>query len=78
MTIVSGIIVYVILWWLAFFIVLPFGLRVPDETEKGFATSAPAKPRLWLKSLFATLFATLFWGVVWWLIHSDYLSFRAV
>ena len=41
----SGIVVFVIIWWVVFFMALPIGVRSPDEAgvevEQGHATSAP-------------------------------------
>lgn len=76
----SGIVVYVILWWLVFFMALPFGVRAPHEVggtaEPGHAPSAPVRPRLWLKAGITTVIAAALWGVAWYLIASDLLSFR--
>lgn len=72
----SGIVVFVIIWWCVFFMTLPFGVRPPDNPEKGHATSAPVNPRLWLKAAVTTLIAVALWAVVRWLIVSDQISFR--
>ena len=37
----SGILVFVVLWWLVIFAVLPWGVRIPDKAEAGHADSAP-------------------------------------
>jgi predicted secreted protein len=52
---------YFICWWLAFFIMLPIGVRVPegDEVEPGMADSAPIAPYLWRKALGATILAAV-------------------
>jgi predicted secreted protein len=71
----TGTMVYLMLWWLVFFAVLPFGVRVPDQVDEGHATSAPAKPRLWLKAGITTLIAAVLWAGAYWLITSDLLSF---
>ena len=77
---VSGIVVYVILWWLVFFMTLPFGVKSPHEVcevaRPGHADGAPVKPRLWLKAEITTLIAAMFWGIAYYLIASDMLSFR--
>jgi len=76
----SGLVVYVILWWLVFFMTLPIGVRAPHEVgetaQPGHVPSAPVKPRLWLKAGATTLIAATLWGVAYWLIGSDMLSFR--
>lgn len=72
----TGIMVYVILWWLIWFTLLPIGVRIPDQAEKGHADSAPSNPRLWLKLLAATLIAGVLWGAAYYAITSDWISFR--
>ena len=58
---------YFICWWLAFFIVLPIGVRVPaqDEVEPGMADSAPIAPHLWRKALGATILATIIFAAAY-------------
>lgn len=76
----SGIVIYVILWWLVFFMTLPFGVRPPHEVGEepgpGHVHSAPVQPRLWLKAGVTSLIAALLWGVAYVLIVSDMISFR--
>ncbi len=76
MTWFTGTMVYVIIWWLVLFLVLPWGVHVPDEHEPGHATSAPAKPMMWRKALITTLIAIVFWGIAYWLIESELLTLR--
>ncbi len=76
MTWFTGTMVYVIIWWLVLFLVLPWGVHVPDEHEPGHATSAPAKPMMWRKALITTLIAAVFWGIAYWLIESELLTLR--
>ncbi len=61
MNIVTGILVYLVLWWVMFFTILPWGNRAPENPEVGFATSAPEKPRLWWKALITTGVTAVVW-----------------
>ena len=76
MTWFTGIMVYVIIWWIVLFMVLPWGLRVPEEPEIGHASSAPEKPMLWRKALITSAIAGLLWLGAYALIESDLISFR--
>lgn len=78
MDIVSAFVVYILLWWLVFFMALPVGVQVPDETEveKGHATSAPRRPYLGRKALAATAIAAVLWIGVYVLVDGDFYSFR--
>lgn len=75
MTWVTGIMVYVVLWWLVLFTVLPLRVEVPDRVPMGQATSAPANPRLLWKAGLTSLIAAVLWGVVWWLVAYDPFDF---
>ncbi|HEX9791511.1 MAG TPA: DUF1467 family protein [Kiloniellales bacterium] len=72
----SGILVYVIIWWVVFFAVLPWGVRVPETHEPGHATSAPERPMLWRKVAITSLIAAVLWVVAYLLIESDLLPVR--
>jgi predicted secreted protein len=75
MTWVTGVMVYVVLWWLVLFTVLPLRVEVPDRVPVGQATSAPANPRLLWKAGLTRLIAAVLWGVVWWLAVYDPFGF---
>ncbi|GLU26815.1 DUF1467 family protein [Brucella sp. NBRC 12950] len=61
MTIVSGVAMYFIFWWITLFALLPVGLRTQAEEKEvtlGTVASAPAKPRIGLAFLRTTFVAT--------------------
>ena len=76
MTWFEGLVAFVIIWWLVLFMVLPWGVRIPEEAEKGHATSAPVRPRVWFKMLITTGIAIVLWAFAYWLAASDLISFR--
>jgi len=76
MSLFTGIMVYVIVWWLVLLTALPFGNRAPDTVEPGHVESAPERPRMWIKATVTTVMATLIWGVIYWIIDADLVSFR--
>jgi predicted secreted protein len=77
---VSGIVVYVILWWVIFFTLLPVGVKTKaeqgEEVEPGHADSAPVRHYLWRKVLGASLIAAVLWGGYFWLQGSGLVSLR--
>lgn len=75
---VSGIVVYLLAWWMILFMVLPWGSRPPAEPEPGHATSAPARPRLRLKLLVTTGLALVAWFCIYGLVEAEIISFRAL
>ena len=76
----TGILVYMVLWWLVFFMTLPIGARSYHEageaTQAGNAESAPMRPRLWLKAGATSVIAGVLWGIAYYLITSGLISFR--
>ena len=76
----SGALIYLVLWWLLFFIMLPLGARSYHEagepTQPGNVESAPIRPRLWLKVGATSVLAAVFWGITYYLINSGLISFR--
>jgi len=80
MTWFSGLVVYIILWWLIFFMTLPFGVRAPHEVgeavKAGHADGALVRPRLWLKAGITTAIAAALWAVAYVIINYDLISFR--
>lgn len=64
----AAIVVYVILWWVVFFMALPFGVRGLHEdgaVEGGLEPGAPQNPRLGRKALAATGIAAILWVVIY-------------
>lgn len=80
MTWFSAALVFVVVWWLVFFVSLPFGARsfheAGEEVDVGNESSAPMRPRIWLKAGISTLIAAALTVVVYFLIDSGALSFR--
>lgn len=75
MNIPQFIVVFVMLWWVVFFMVLPFGVNRATNPDKGHDTGAPEKTYLRRKILITTLIALLLTGGADWLITSNYLTF---
>ncbi len=72
----SGIVVYVILWWLVFFMALPVGVRRAAEVKRGNDPGAPERPRLVLKAAMTTVIAGALTLLAFLLIDGEWLTFR--
>lgn len=78
MTWFTGIILYVLIWWISLFAVLPFGTRPVAEPDEATGwRGAPAQPHMWRKVVATTIVATVIWGICYALITSDWISFRS-
>lgn len=74
MSIVTGLLLYIIIWWVTFFMFLPIGVKVPEDAESGHATSAPEKPMIWRKVVYNSLFAAVVWGLAFLAIEQQWVS----
>ena len=72
----TGIVVYVLTWWVVIFAVLPWGNRNAVNPEAGTVESAPDKPRLLMKFLVTSAISAVIWLVIFALVKSDIISFR--
>lgn len=69
--------IFLIAWWLAWFLTLPFGIKAPEEIELGHASSAPVKPRLWIKAAIATVIAAVITAIIVVIIESDWIDLQS-
>jgi predicted secreted protein len=68
---------YIMIWWIVLFAVLPIGTRTVAEADKDTGwRGAPERPRMWRKVLITTIVAAVVWCGFYLVIRSDYLSFR--
>ncbi|MEM9169602.1 MAG: DUF1467 family protein [Pseudomonadota bacterium] len=73
------VVVFVIWWWLAFFALLPTGVRgqwEEGESVKGSDPGAPVNPDLKRKAVRASLAAAVLTAVTCAIIVSDLINFR--
>lgn len=81
MSITGGIIIYVILWMIIFFMVLPFGITnqidSPDY-KKGTDPGAPVESRMKEKILITTLIATVIFSLILVVDQLDLFNIRKI
>jgi predicted secreted protein len=73
---VTGIAVYILIWWVTIFAVLPFGVHRARDPQPGTVESAPDNPRLPFKFAVTTGIAAVLWLIVYALAKSDIISFH--
>ena len=78
MSLIFGLAVYVVLWWLTLFMVLPWGVTRVEEEDllPGEDPGAPAKPQLLKKFLATTGISGLFFAIFYIVYESGVISFR--
>ena len=73
----TAFVVFVLIWWVVLFAVLPFGTHPVDvATDAGGWRGAPERPLLGRKLIATTLIALVLWLGAMAVIRSDWLSFR--
>lgn len=75
---IAGIFVYLLIWSVVLFAVLPWGVQVPDNPEPGHAPSAPIHPHMGLKFIATTAVSAVIWVIVWYVINSGWISLRTL
>jgi len=76
MTWVTGIVVYLVVWWVTLFAVLPLWVTPAEPGDPGYAAGAPQRPQLGLKAAITTAVAAVVWLAIYIVIRSPWLSFR--
>ena len=80
MGITGSLIVYVLIWWMVFFSVLPVGIQSNKEkfreTIDGIDPGAPKNPKIVKKFLITTIITSLIFIVIYYLVKFDLLNLR--
>tara|TARA_Y100000992_G_C21118461_1_gene420701 strand:+ start:111 stop:365 length:255 start_codon:yes stop_codon:yes gene_type:complete len=80
MGITGSIIVYVMIWWIIFFSILPVGIQSKKEAFKekieGIDPGAPKNPKIAKKFLITTIITSIIFVVIYYLVKIDLLNLR--
>ena len=77
MTILETIIFFLVVWWPVFFIILPIGYeQLPQAKNFKFTKSAPKKPNVLNKFIFASIFSTIITFIFWLMTFLNIFSLK--
>ena len=77
MSITGSIVVYVCLWWIVFFAILPIDVnREKKGNIEGVDPGAPENPKIFKKFLITTIITSLIFIVIYYLVKFDLLNLR--
>ena len=80
MSITGSVIVYIIIWWIIFFSVLPIGIQSNKEVFKdkieGFDPGAPKNPKIGKKFLISTIVTSILFIVIYYIVSSNHFNLR--
>jgi len=72
----KGFLIYIIIWWIVLFTILPIGIRKQEKVEKGHAEGAPQNPQILKKFIITSLIAFVLWLLVFFIIKKQIFSFQ--
>lgn len=82
MNLTAGIAIYLIVWWLVFFTMLPIGVK--SQAEEGGAEGqgrdpgAPVRPMMWRKFFAATIIGGIVWAGIYWLVVTQPIAYEDI
>ncbi len=73
----TGVVLYVLIWMLTLFAVLPIGTQPRAEADAATGwRGAPSQAGMWQKVLITTIVAAILFAAAFVVIEKDWLSFR--
>jgi predicted secreted protein len=72
----TGIMVYLVVWWIMLFTVLPLGVRRVQNPGQGQDHGAPENPQILRKVIITSLMAAVVWIAFYILQQADIFNFR--
>ncbi len=80
MGITGSLIVYIIIWWIIFFSILPVGIKSENhqfkENLEGNDPGAPKNPKIGIKFMITTIITTILFFGIYYMVSIDYLNLR--
>ena len=76
-TISTAFAIYFVIWWIALFLALPFGVRSQHEDGEGAPGTDPGAPvatHMRAKLIWTTVISTVFFAVAWLAYDAGYLN----
>jgi len=73
----TGFAIYFVIWWIALFLTLPFGVRSQHEDGEGSPGSDPGAPittHMGVKLIWTTVISAVFFAVAWLAYDAGYLN----
>ena len=72
----TGIVVYVLVWWVTLFAILPLWVTSAEPGEPGHEAGAPRRPLLLRKLALTSIVAAVIWLGIYIVIREPWFSFR--
>ena len=77
MSITGSLIIYVMIWWIIFFSLLPLDVdRKHKQIVEGIDKGSPENPRIIKKLIYTTIITSIIFIGIFMLVKYDYLNLR--
>ena len=79
MSITGSVVIYVIIWWIVFFSLLPIDVNRNKNTKiQGEDPGSPENPKILKKFIYCTVITTIFFTIIYLLMKFEYLNLRNI
>ena len=77
MSITGSIVIYVIMWWIVFFSLLPIDVnRNKNYKIDGEDPGSPENPKIIKKFIYTTIISSIVFLIIYYLVQYNYLNLR--
>ena len=77
MSITGSIVIYVIIWWIVFFSLLPIDVnRNKIQKIDGEDPGSPENPKILKKFIYTTIISSLLFLIIYYLVRYNYINLR--
>ncbi len=77
MSVTGSVVIYVIIWWIVFFSLLPVDVnRYKDIKIKGEDPGSPENPKIAKKFIYTTIISSVLFLITYYLVYYNYLNLR--
>ena len=77
MSITGSIVIYVIIWWIVFFSLLPIDVnRNKNIKIEGEDSGSPENPKILKKFMYTTTLSSVLFLIIYYLVKYNYLNLR--
>ena len=77
MSLTGSLIIYVLIWWIVFFALLPIDVNIEKKQNiVGIDAGAPEHPKIIKKFVYSTLITSIIFIIIFLLVKYEYLNIR--